>query len=82
MGDERVAAVAVDDLKPHPLPARAQELHEFERDEVGVRVDDRAQGSSTSIFIGVQLRSLHSVSRSSGQLDRPTRTSISLRNSM
>jgi hypothetical protein len=80
--DQRVAAVAVDDLGAGAGAADAEEFDELERDEVGVGIDDGAQGWSTSIFIGVQLRALQSVSWSSGQLESPTRQSISLRNSM
>jgi hypothetical protein len=80
--DQRVAAVAVDDLGAGTGAAAAEELDELERDEVGVGIDDDAQGASTSIFIGVQLCALQSVSWSSGQLESPTRQSISLRNSM
>jgi hypothetical protein len=80
--DQRVTAVAVDDLRAGPGAAATEEVDELERDEVRVGIDDGAQGSSTSIFIGVQLRALQSVSWSSGQFESPTRQSISLRNSM
>ena len=63
-------------------PERAQLSVAMGRDQrVGDRVE-RGAYASTSIFIGVQCLALQFVSTSSGQLDRPTRQSISARNSM